>query len=446
MHRMGDLLLMFAFARKLIEREPSRPLWVVAEKHFYDALLPLAPQVVFIPPFAEILQQTEFNEVINLSHRQESIHLASSLRYEKITGHYVKDEKYFVEGFWQLYRTSLTMNSRHNLFHWSDLNALDSLTYEEMLTVRYALPKKTEGKGRIGLFLGASSPTKRPDPLFFAELATIFVRLGYKPVFLGGKGEKELGKEVARITQLHSLNLVDRFQLKELTLFMQNLDLLITPDTGPMHLAAAFSVPTLTLSMGNVNPYETSVPNPQHHVLQARLSCTSCWECVRNYECKQRFTASSVALYARNLLENKQFTVDNSLALFSTHREDGLHKLKRLTSENFTTREYLDIYWQSFFLRISPSSFPDRENPLASLQENCPKIIPYLQKAHMQLFKEIVRTYKLSLQLNKDFWIYFPPLIRPLSSFLQMYLSNNLYAKQSYETVFSWLDSMLAKK
>ncbi len=445
MQRIGDLILSFPLALKLLQKEPDRPVWVVAEPIFYQALMSLAPRVVFIPPSAEILYTTEFKTVINLSHRQESAKLTGKIFAEEKIGYALENNALFIKGFWQLYRASLTNNSRHNLFHWADLNCLDILSQDEMKTLPLSKAKAIRNQGKIGLFLGASSPYKRPEPEFFAKLAEKLIHLGYKPVFLGGKAEKELGEYINKKTGLHQQNLVDKFTLAELVFFMQELDLLITPDTGPMHIAAAYTIPTLTLSMGNVNPFETSVAPANHHVLQANLSCNSCWECSRNYQCKQQFTTSKVSLFVKALLEGKEFITVPNLTAYKTARTDGLHDLLPISStiqHEKNARYHLSKFWQSYFLRISPKTYTSNNYNFKQLEENLPSIIPYFHKSHLKLFKDLRSCLKKNENLSPNFWQEQPVFMRQFTNFLQLHLENNQYSLESYQIAFSYLEKL----
>ncbi len=226
---------------------------------------------------------------------------------------------------------------------------------------------------------------------------------------------------------------------------MQELDLLITPDTGPMHIAAAFSVPTLTLSMGNVNPYETSVSSPNHFVLQANMSCTSCWDCTRNFECKQKFTPSKIALFAQKILEGKDIPSIPNISLYKIKRDQGLHKLERISSTKTNSKnvkELFNLFWQEYFLKISPNDFPSRFSHLTFLEENLPEFLLLIQKAQLQLSKEITSSIKTKKTIAKDFWIKHPPFMRQLTSFIQLYLENDFYSKESYLDVFNFIEEI----
>ncbi len=443
LQRIGDLILSFPLAQKLLETEPDRPVWIVAEEAFYSALLPLAPKVLFLPAHAYILKTTSYKTIINLSHRKEGAELASSLEAEEIIGNYYKDSTLFSQGFWQLYRHSLSSNSRYNRFHWADLNALDLLSQKQMQELKFAFAHidKKNDKGKVGLFLGASSAFKRPEPLFFAELARKLITLGYKPVFLGGKNEIQLGHEAARLCQLPSINLVNRFSLSELVFFMRELDLFITPDTGPMHIAAAYGTPSLCLSMGNVNPYETAVANPNHHVLSAQVSCAPCWNCTRNYECKQKFTPAHIAFLAKALLEKKSIHLE-AHNLYQTKRKNGLHFLEKIYPESTTLKERISLFWQEYFLRISPHAWQENTLGMHYLKELSPQIHAKMQKEYLLCLMEIQKNFKNNQHLEKDYWYKKPKLMHPFTSFMQMYLENANYSKQSYSEVFSFLEEL----
>ncbi len=443
MHRIGDLILTFPLVKKMLELEATRPLFIVAEKNFYLPLKRLAPQAIFIPPTSRILLETEFNHIINLSHRKESYELIEKLKSEKITGYYKKNNALHINGFWQLYRASLTHNSRHNLFHWADLNALDILNYNHVNSMTYTAKSTINNDKKIGLFIGASEASKRPDPLFFAKLAESLLKLGYKPFFLGGAAEEKLGEEANKILQIPALNLVNKFTLEELVKFMQTLDLLVTPDTGPMHIAAAFGVPTLNLSLGNVAPNETSVSNQNHYILQANLSCRSCWACRRNYECKDKFAPKEISKVIHSILsDNTDLNFIKDLSLFETARTENLHTLIPIYSTRDELKSHLDNFWQEYFFRISPLDFPHEKKGVHYLKNYTSNIVPLFLNAHLNLFKGVHTSFKKNEILAPDFWNKFPPLMQSISSFIQLFLENNLYSKESYAQAFSFLEEI----
>ena len=186
------------------------------------------------------------------------------------------------------------------------------------------IPCLTRG-GRTGLFVGASEAAKRPDPAFWGELARELLRRGHKPVFLGGEAERPLGAAAALAAGLPHSNLCGHFRLDELLRFLRKIDLLITPDTGPMHAGAWGGTLTLNLSMGPVNAWETAPFPPGHFVLRSTASCVGCWRCTRNPEsppCRELFRPARIAFLAHCLLSGRheQFPRLSGLELLRTRR------------------------------------------------------------------------------------------------------------------------------
>lgn len=307
LQRMGDLILTFPLLSRLKQRWPGHPVWVVAEPQFFRELMPLAPEVVFFPPqHCPTLARGRYAAAINLSGRPEASACLARLDADRKIGAAALSNGLHIFGYWQLYRAALTQNNHNNAFHWSDLYLLDLDPSARLVDVGHSLPKGA-GTGRVGLILGASETAKRPDAVFWARLAARLAQAGVTPIFLGGPAEADLGEEVARLSGLAGANLCGRLSLREVAEIVQTLDLCVTPDTGPMHLADWLGVPVLNLSMGPVHALETGPASPGQWVLRANMSCVGCWQCRRpGLYCKQAFTPTAVAEVVMSLLRRPQ--------------------------------------------------------------------------------------------------------------------------------------------
>ncbi len=444
LQRMGDLVLSFPLFAWLRRLEPDRPLWVAAEPSFYEALLPLAPPVVFAPPGAASLRRTRFHRVINLSHRPEAARLAGELRAEIRAGGVERDGVERIVGAWHLYRASLVQNNRHNRFHWADLNGLDLFAELDPDGLRRCLwpeARPPRGTGRVGLFVGASEKAKRPDPAFWGELAAGLMRRGLHPVFLGGPAEQAPGAQAARLARIPHANLCGRFNLAGLVRFLSELDLLVTPDTGPMHVGAWGGTLTLNLSMGPVNAWETAPFPPGHLVLRPTASCVGCWTCVRGPEppCRERFTPGRVAALIHSLLKPGHTPpTPPGLGLLRTGRSgQGLFDLApafpRPASGPETEarpRDSLGEFWRQWFLRRLGGPADTLPEALARLDESHPLGGASLRDA-LTLWQA-----RLAAELRRgvpagDWWRQAPPLLRPLSGYLQLSLENDDYSRQA---------------
>ncbi|KAF0232164.1 MAG: putative glycosyl transferase family [Desulfovibrionaceae bacterium] len=281
MQRMGDIILSFPLFLWAARTTPDRPIWVVAEPHFYEELLHVSPKVTYLPWTAiRELSAREYSIIVNLSHRPEAADLTGKLSASMKFGPVKDPQGLHISGRWQLYRAALTGNNRHNRFHWAELNALDCVDNGCFSATHFDTPRILPSTNQaVGLFLGASQVEKRPDPPFWAALAKELERRGMTVVLMGGPAEVPLGEEVRRLHGGRLLDTCGSLSLREFMAVGQTLSLMVTPDTGPMHLAAWSGLQTLNLSMGPVNPWETGPFQPGHHVLRASMSCLDCWHC-----------------------------------------------------------------------------------------------------------------------------------------------------------------------
>lgn len=456
---MGDLVLSFPLLTWLKAADPARPLWVLAEPVFFKPLMPLSPSVVFFPPeAADLLARTPLHRVINLSHRPEAAGIAGRMTAEQKLGPCSEEGTTRIHGSWQLYRASLVHNNRHNLFHWADLNALDLVSPSAMRHTDWPsprLPRLTRG-GRVGLFVGASEAAKRPEPAFWGNLARELLRRGHKPVFLGGEAERPLGAAAALAADIPHSNLCGMFRLDELLRFLRKLDLLISPDTGPMHISAWGGTLTLNLSMGPVNAWETAPFPPGHFILRSTDSCAGCWRCTRNPEsppCREHFRPARIAFLAHCLLSGRQERLPrlSGLELLRTRRtaSSGLFDLEKLSGQDGehssrNARSALDHFWHEWFLARIGGLTSSSENAALRLAEAYPRAIPLLRDRLPRIQAECALALRRGSALPEAFWRGTPPLLRPLTGYLQLVLENGDYHRDAWKTALEHLEHLAA--
>ena len=490
---MGDLVLSFPLLAWLTSHLPGHPLWVVGEEFFFKPLMPLSPPVTYFSyAGAHVLRGHDFHCVINLSHRPEAAALAGTVTADRFIGPYqTPDKTLHIGGNWQLYRASLTHNNRYNLFHWADLNALDCIPSLQMRRTNWPLPRKgsppklsptpdtpvppldaplspiassihtaSTGQGHIGLFLGASEPSKRPDAHFWAALTRQLLHEGARPVLLGGEAEQALGLEVSCLLRTHALNLCGRFSVEELACFISGLELLVTPDTGPMHVATWTQTPVLNLSLGPVNPWETGPFSPGHHVLRATVPCLGCWACTEAEQlCRKLITPRQVAAISLAIVNGDPLSAFTGgmrdMALYSTQRSPwGLFELvetlppatapdtpKRTEIHQILAdREILGRFWQQWFMtRFGYTRTQDNTTMLSLLADKAPHFIPLLQGGLSQMLAMLSRALKKNPAelMEKDLWERCPQVIRPYSGFAELYVQNENADRQAIVRVLN---------
>jgi heptosyltransferase-2 len=133
----------------------------------------------------------------------------------------------------------------------------------------------------VGVFPGGNAPSRRWDPERFAEVVRRLVRQGARVIVFGGPAERAL---TAAIAGPDAFDAGGRTDLPLLAAGLAECDILVTNDSGPMHLASAVGTPTISL-WGAGDPTETGVLGAGHRML--RRPDLPCVPCVKN-ECPRR--------------------------------------------------------------------------------------------------------------------------------------------------------------
>ena len=136
------------------------------------------------------------------------------------------------------------------------------------------LPRLDRSKKRIGVFPGSNAPARRWPPERFQQLVK-HLSSDAEVVVFGGPDERELTKQVASDV---AIDLGGKTTLPLLAAGLASCDLVLSNDSGPLHLAAA--VGTATVSMwGAGDPARTGPPHGHTILRDRRLPCL---ECVKN--------------------------------------------------------------------------------------------------------------------------------------------------------------------
>jgi heptosyltransferase-2 len=157
--------------------------------------------------------------------------------------------------------------------------------------------RKSAPNALIGFNPGAAyGPAKMWFPDRFTELGTrLWNGIGAGIVLVGGPGERELCRSIARKISGEVLDLSGRTSLPQLAAVLSLCDLVVTNDSGPMHLASAVGTPVIAI-FGSTNPDATSPLGP-HEALQEKVDCSPCLEriCPRgDMQCMERIRVSDV--------------------------------------------------------------------------------------------------------------------------------------------------------
>jgi heptosyltransferase-2 len=153
----------------------------------------------------------------------------------------------------------------------------------------------------LGINPGASyGSAKRWYPNEFAKVASELASQ-YDIVIFGGPGEKDIAMDIEKSLIEKGVsnyqNLAGNTTIPGLINHISNLDLFITGDSGPMHVAAAFQVPTVAI-FGPTKDDETSQwMNEKSIIVKKNLDCQPCMKrtCpLQHHDCMKLITAVEV--------------------------------------------------------------------------------------------------------------------------------------------------------
>lgn len=123
-------------------------------------------------------------------------------------------------------------------------------TEEDILAARVVFPEMDFGDPLVVLNPGATDPRRRWPPEEFARVGDALARLGARIVINGGQGEEAICAAVAANMQTGARNLCGVLSLRGLLGLLSQSRLLVSNDTGPLHLAMAIGTPVVGIYWG----------------------------------------------------------------------------------------------------------------------------------------------------------------------------------------------------
>ncbi|MEO5803196.1 MAG: lipopolysaccharide heptosyltransferase II [Verrucomicrobiota bacterium] len=132
---------------------------------------------------------------------------------------------------------------------------------------------------------GARWMNKRWPVEYFAELVKLLAAQNskFRFVILGSKEDCHLGEQIARAEPQRAVDLTNQTSLSEMIEWIRLSELIVTNDTGPMHVAAALGKPVVAL-FGPTNPNRTGPYGQIARALRISLPCSPCLKDTCAYE------------------------------------------------------------------------------------------------------------------------------------------------------------------
>jgi 3-deoxy-D-manno-octulosonic-acid transferase/heptosyltransferase-1 len=160
----------------------------------------------------------------------------------------------------------------------------------------------------IGINPGGDRKNRRWDSERYAVVADrLLEKFDASIIILGGHGEEEISLSIQNRMKNESANLAGKLSLDDLAYIISRLDLLVTNDSGPMHIAAATKTPLVAI-FGPEDPLMTHpyTSSDLYRLISEPVHCRPCNKdkCV-NLVCLDLITPEMVFEKCAELLQNK---------------------------------------------------------------------------------------------------------------------------------------------
>jgi ADP-heptose:LPS heptosyltransferase len=137
--------------------------------------------------------------------------------------------------------------------------------------------------------------TKRWPADRFAAVADRVAEAGWRVAIVAGAAQREEAAAVGRLFRHGAIDLVGRTSLPQLAVLLRRATVLVTNDSGPMHLAAAVGTPVVAI-FGPTDPRRIGPYGAGHTVLSASVDCSPCsrQRCVQGGACLNAISVDEV--------------------------------------------------------------------------------------------------------------------------------------------------------
>ena len=167
---------------------------------------------------------------------------------------------------------------------------------------RLAASSPAGTRGYVAIQLGASKDIRRWPVASFAHVGDmLWKKYRLLPLLLGSRGEIPFGEEYAAIAGEPSLSLMGKTSIPELAAAVSHISLLISNDTGTLHLASGLGVPVIGIFLATAQAWDTGPYAVNSCSLEPDLACHPCGfdtECAHGEACHKAIRPQTVAALA----------------------------------------------------------------------------------------------------------------------------------------------------
>jgi ADP-heptose:LPS heptosyltransferase len=227
------------------------------------------------------LQLPHYDRIINASHAPLGCWLAAAIPCANPNARYggiIRDRECLYLGPANSYRVALLQFREQNLFNVADLlRAAHGAALPNLRPCLYAnrcadLPLALPVGRKVALNPGASEVARCWPAGNFVRLAEALSAAGFAPLLVGAPSDRELCERIRCAAGVAISNFAGRTTIPEMATLLAGCELLISADTGAVHLAAAVGTTVLGLYGATAWFTETAPYGDYHLILQTPLN------------------------------------------------------------------------------------------------------------------------------------------------------------------------------
>lgn len=416
--RLGDIVQSIPFFRRLRLRYPQSEIHVLVEACFADVmhlvpdvdrvhtvrleeLLPdlasgrtqnLGQATCFYRRLVSDLKAGNYSEVWNLTHTRPSMVLNFLVAGERGRGVTLDDHGLQrVNSPWLTYFFATNLARPWCQFNLVDIyaNCVSGVDWKAGRDLSFredAVPQRETGshagRTRIAVHAGASQKSKQWPVEAFRRVAEQLTRhSACEIVLIGGPRDVALAEAFRGIPRV--VNAIGQTSVPGLASLLSSCDLLVSNDSGPMHVAAAVKTPVIAITIGSALGSETAPYGEGHLVIEPDSPCFPCspqHPCT-DTACAARVSADAVAALARWRLGWSSAPPPDDLAGARVYRtgfspHDGCLECTRLFSAEPFERDELSRIMRPVWLSVleeRPLDLPPGEARVSARLGTCAK-------------------------------------------------------------------------
>ncbi|HWR32150.1 MAG TPA: glycosyltransferase family 9 protein [Chitinophagaceae bacterium] len=257
---IGDIVLTTPVIRCLKKQVPDAEVHFLVKEKFYS-VVEHNPYIDKIHTLAhswelmiEELKTEKYDYIIDLHHNLKTLRIKRALKKKSFSFYKLNIQKYFCTAFKinmlpKVHIVDRYMKTVESFGARNDGQGLDYFIGEKGQTKKEDIPV-SHSAGYIACVIGAAHATKQWPVHKWKEFCG---KMNHPVILLGDQYDAANGNEIASVDPIKVYNACGKFSINESADLVRKSKLVISHDTGLMHIAAAFKRPIISL-WGNTVP------------------------------------------------------------------------------------------------------------------------------------------------------------------------------------------------